>query len=421
MGGLSPFLLLLLLLANICCEGGILNGGWRLSLVQYQEEASKQIESVNAGFKARADEIQERIRQEVQMYKRAAAEAAIETQEKLTNQRAALDELRELRREITSRRSTSMDKSLKSFRANYNETLFEDMKQRVMRLPLERYYNTRTRAFAFRYRDRRNGSTHSKPLLQKQRVRKRDKVAYWLGLRARPQPVRTSTPASVFIANILGEQRATNFEVFSRRVVSESKASADEANVVARETVEAAKRTLQDLSRRSGSESRSEPRGSPGTGTAGPGRSTRTGLDDSKLKLYSSIGQWRSLQQLGAAKRAMTRTERVAVAHLDVFRTGANRWLSMRQQKATAQMESAVAQIQQQLAASTQAYDDLISRSRSGLLYGMQNDASLARVLALIDPLDEGWVLLRTEGGVRVSRKQTGLGAYALVKAQVRL
>jgi len=90
------------------------------------------------------------------------------------------------------------------------------------------------------------------------------------------------------------------------------------------------------------------------------------------------------------------------------------------------QLEGTIKNVQEKVSSSTSLYEELVSKKRGSIYYSTMNDATLSKVLKLIDPADPGWQQIRSQDGVLVSRKFIGGGGggqsqsfkYALVKAE---
>eukprot|EP01041_Mallomonas_annulata_P000572 gene572-1101_t len=88
-------------------------------------------------------------------------------------------------------------------------------------------------------------------------------------------------------------------------------------------------------------------------------------------------------------------------------------------------LEMALKSMQERVSTSSVLYEELLAKRKGSFYYTAMNDATLNKVLKLIDSNDEGWQLIRSQDGVSVFRKFIGGGVggqssfkYACVKAE---
>ena len=76
-------------------------------------------------------------------------------------------------------------------------------------------------------------------------------------------------------------------------------------------------------------------------------------------------------------------------------------WISHR----SAEIESMLRTLQEKLSMTDSAYEELVAKKSAAAYYTSLTDATLSRILRLIDRKDPGWTLIRSEDGVEVWRK----------------
>ena len=76
-------------------------------------------------------------------------------------------------------------------------------------------------------------------------------------------------------------------------------------------------------------------------------------------------------------------------------------WISSR----SAEIESMLRSLQEKLSLTDSAYEEVLAKKSAAAYYTSLTDATLSKILKLIDRRDPGWTLIRSEDGVEVWRK----------------